>query len=594
MPIERTTSLPNINTAVVVKPPRHRTQSAPDLGEISALSEDLHKLSHDLDGQSEYRWKEVLPIFDKLATALDEYGATVRGGWSDYGGGVNAVIADIVDRALDGGEQLQVRSLPNPEARCLVTALHGHLDEQAAVAGHQLSSHERALAVFHFLGNGVRAITNNDFEDPRARWAANFTNVVSRTGLIVGVTTTARQLIGFGIEKAVQLGEVSMTKREVLGASAMMLGMGLNIAGFIRDEVYHTGNEQSRAARLVMFAMSVGALTASSVVSAGTSAAGAETVLSGLMRSFGPQMATYTLARDMVQAFFPLRDNAPINVRGTAAEAMMYGTVQYSVGEAMDHWASNSGAGFAMKLASGTSSDPVTTRVSDEVTNSVFNWAMSTAAPGTEASHESRTNEALKAIAPELSHDFRIGFLNAAAEIFDDIVRPLVARDIRVRDTVQATEREAIANGEDPRAAVARLPARDIEGLRIGAGARFPNASEVADQFLTTSAMRTSSLQVIVHGAMTVTTLLAGTNLSNEAQGRITRVVVGVLAAAIYVPFLHAHVQRAPAPEQAPIAEYRRVQDQPEMQLRNRRVTNQPNSSTDESEGLNGRGGSLV
>ncbi|WP_157655853.1 hypothetical protein [Burkholderia ubonensis] len=611
MPLERANSLPTLHEPTLgsietqaVPASLSRTQSAPDLSGISGFRDSLLNSARHLDEPSEIRWTQMTPMLEEFGSHLDAFNAEMRGSTevhahhltaSGLDGSIKPAVvrssvnefADAVERALEGGRQSPSRASSDPAVREMETALNAHLNEQSVAVGRELSPHERSVSVFQFLGGGLRAITNNEYQDPRARWAANFANVGVRTGLIVGITTTARQLIGFGIEKGFQLGDSPVTGRELLGASAMAIGMGLNVAGFIRDEVIHAATPQSRAARGAMLAMSLGTLLASHYVGAGS---GGETVLSSLMRSFGPQMATYTLARDLAQAFFPLDDNAPINLRGTAAQAAMYGAAQYGLSEAMDHGAPHSGAGFAMSLAAAASRGPNTTAVPDEVTSSVFNWATSTGAPGVTASHESRIGEALRAISPEISHDVYRGLLNATGEVFDDIARRLVARDVHVRSRIEATRNQAIANGENPVDAVANMPTEDTEGLRISTRARIPTANEFANQFLNTNAMRTSAFQVIMNGALTANTLISGTNLSAEAQGQVTNVVVGMLAAAIYGPFLYADVRHTPAEAQSAQTVADEARSTPathETEIRRRRSSeSSSNSPSDESTSL--------
>ncbi|OXJ21514.1 hypothetical protein CFB82_41060 [Burkholderia sp. HI2714] len=511
-------------------------------------------------------------MLENAAKILDEYNGEVMYAMSCESRErpenleVALTLEEIAKHGADRGIE---RSAPGTPAHELAREAAAFLqDRQEAQGGAPLTARERAIAVMDFAGR----IINNDFEGGLGRWAANGANVGIRTGLIVGLTTTLRQLIGFGIEKALQLGDAPMPAREVIGAAAMLLGPALNIAGLVRDEANHTATSQSRTARVAMLALSIGALLVASQT-------GEPSTLGSLMSSFGPQMASYTLARDLAQLFFPLNDNAPINLGSALAGGAAYSAVQFGVGEAMDSWAPSSGAGRVMGAAAAAARAPAsaaatTERMVEWFTSKPGSTSAAHASPVSAESVSDRVRSAIGSLQPDLAQDVTRGVLNATAEIFDDLVRPGISRALHVSQTQAAIRREALEEGRDPEAAVAALPREDTDGLRVRVAARMPNSTQVADQFLTTDAMRTSAFQTIMGIAMSAATALEETNLSSANQGHVINAVVAAVVALIYQPFLYAHAQRTPAalPEASPADSPNR--DIPrEMEIRRRHIS---------------------
>ena len=143
-----------------------------------------------------------------------------------------------------------------------------------------------------------------------------------------------------------------------------------------------------------------------------------------------------------------------------------------------------------------------------------------------------------------MGHDIIRGLLNLFPEVSDEFLLPTLSRHFAVNATLDRTRNEARAAGIDPDVAVARLPAASTEGLRISLDLRIPSRTQLADQFLTTSAMRTSAFESMIGGALAVASTLGSTLLSPEDQGKITNAVIAALSAVVYIPMVHAHAQR--------------------------------------------------
>lgn len=567
MHISRTTSLPNLSSAsnITNSPALNRSLSLSSLSETDIGHIESSLVEGLLPNAVMIPASDAVRLFEDAAKLLDEYNGDAMHEMSNESREVALTLERIASNGADHRIDLSGASTPTHElAQQAVAFLN---DRQEAQGGAQLTLQERTIAMMDFAGR----VINNDFEGDRGRWAANAVNAGIRTGIIVGLTTLLRQLIGFSLEKALILGDASMPAREVIGAAAMLLGPALNMAGFVRDEVNHTATTQSRTARIAMLALSAGAL----LVAYQT---GNPSTLGSLMSSFGPQALSYTLARDLAQLFFPLSDNAPINLGGTLAGGAAYSGVQFVAGEAMDAWAPSSGAGRVMGAAAAAARPPASeTTIAERMVEWFTSESASTSPDNTlplnETTVSDRVRSAVNSLQPDLAQDITRGVLNAAAEISDDLIRPAFSRALHVRQTQAAVRQMALAEGRDPWAAVAALPREDTEGLRVRVEARMPNSTQVANQFLTTDAMRTSAFQTISGVNLSVATALKNTNLSPTIQGLIGNAVVASTVALIYAPFIYAQVQRTPAalPEtSSPLSSNR---DAPqEMELRRRRT----------------------
>lgn len=475
-------------------------------------------------------------LLENVMRVLDAHNGDAMSEMSRESQDIALGIAGIAENGGDGGNpRLQPGAQTHAVIQQAAAFVQGRQQAQGAVP---LTARERGIAVMDF----VARVLANDFEEDSWRWAANAVNAGVRTGLIVGMTTTLRQLIGFSIEKALQLGDAPMPAREAIGIAAMLIGPGLNIAGFCRDELRDTATAQSRAARISMLALSIGALIM-------TSQTGNPSTLGASMSSFGPQVLAYTIARDLVQAFFPLDNNAPNNLGGSIAGSAVYSGVQFCVGEAVNAWAPSSGAGRVMAAADAAARSYTSAATGMD---RVVDWfaaqldSSSANAPD-EESIRSRVHRALNDLCPDLTQDIVCGVLNATAEIIDDLVRPGISRALHVRQLRENVSLEAQAEGRSPKAAVAALSRQETEGLRLSVGPRWPDRTQVADQMLTTGAARTSAFQVIMGVTMSAANALTHTHLSPPVQERMVNAVAAATVFLIYQPFVYVHAQRIPA-----------------------------------------------
>ncbi|RBL82064.1 hypothetical protein DDE05_40510 [Streptomyces cavourensis] len=373
----------------------------------------------------------------------------------------------------------------------------------------------------------IARIFANDFEEDSWRWVANVVNTVVRTGLIVGMTTTLRQLVGFSIEKALQLGDAPMPAREAIGIAAMLIGPALNIAGFARDELRGTATAQSELARIGMFTLSIGALIA-------VSKTGDPSTLGASMSSTGLQVLTYTIARDIAQLFAPLRSNAPINFGGSIAAGLIYGGVQFGAAEAMNAWSSDSGVQRVRMAADAAAHSSVNAERMAGWFTSELNSTSDNSSDSD--SVRSRVTRALNALGPNLPQAAICGVVNALGECIDELALAGISRALHVRQQQATVRREAQAEGRDPGAAVDELSRQDTEGLRLSLSLRWPSWTQAGDQMLTTNAMRDEALVFITSVAGNAEESLGRTNLSPSTQGHMVNAVIAGAALAIYPP----------------------------------------------------------
>ncbi|MGO4313416.1 hypothetical protein AB4Z35_26810 [Pseudomonas sp. KB_15] len=365
---------------------------------------------------------------------------------------------------------------------------------------------QRAQTIVDSLGELLGKLGRNEFEGDLGRLASNLTINGLRTGLIVGTLTTIRQLIGFALEKCLQSNAASPLTRNVIGGVSLMIGPALNILGALRDECNGTANTQTRLSRLLTLSLSLAAFAVALVTPQALPA----------LASFGPQMAFFTLARDLTQVFVPLNDNAQINPPGTAANAGLYGALQFLLGTAMDHTAPNSGAGYAMSAGSGpsTADGGFTAQLMNWMQHAGDTFVTSNTTP------ETRAAEILESLVPVLGHDILRGVYNAGVEIMSDV-----------------------AGGE----MMHRLQSETApDGFRITFAPRVPSTSQVADQFLTTSAMRTSFGGAIMAAAISAGTYFGSLGLSASAVNHAVNAVVAAVAIAGLPGFFYAHQGNRP------------------------------------------------
>ncbi|UXH79763.1 hypothetical protein [Roseateles amylovorans] len=445
-------------------------------------------------------------------------------------------LADMALAVCEEGVPAARAAHPQGPAREVLELMVLHLPAASGGA----TPRDRSMALLSLLTRLLRvvngtgtAVAQNRFESDAARWAANLTNASIHTGLIVAVTTTLRQLLGFALERAMTIGELSDTARHAIGASCLLIGPALNIAGLMRDECQNRATAASRLARVSMLLLSACGLCVAALV-------GHPPVMASRMSSFGLQMLSYCIARETAQLFFPLTGNSPVRLGGTVIGAGAYGVGQTVTGMGMDAWAPRSGAGWVMAEAAraprGTS--PL---------DSAAHWFIQ-AADGASglASTPSRLGDQVRAavqrMAPHLPHDLLRGGLNAGGEVLDVLFMPIATHLLAQREQRQRAAVDV---------ACGRAPRPRVEPLRLTLRARWPDRNTVTDQCLLGLAQRTSAFETIMAGALAVDSALQGTGLSAGHQSLIVNATVGALAASIYLPFVYTYRREAP-PSLAP------------------------------------------
>ncbi|WP_413735112.1 hypothetical protein ACL2XP_21070 [Sodalis sp. RH21] len=415
-----------------------------------------------------------------------------------------------MEKLLHHGGETSLTTRPGTAEHQLVMHL-GYALRQHPAAGFL----ERGRIMADFIG----AVISNDYTlmaGNTARRMANVISVATRTGTIVALTTLLRQLIGFSVENNFRAYDAasSLSPRVVAAIASMLIGPGLNLAGAIRDERNGAATASSRASRIAMGLLSAGGL----MLAIGYRPS---TAMGPLMGSFCVQTAAYTLSRDLIQLFFPLHDNGGFNTTGLIFSSLFYGLAQWGLGELMEYFAPQSGAGYAMAQA-------------DRAEEQMTNWAY--AASITAA-----------AIKPNLMHDLLRSALNSLAEIFDDLQRPALMRFFAGPQEAAAVRAEAVnLAGQAPPADGVRI---GMDRPRIGTGS-WPTAAQVADQFLTVNAMRTSMFEAIVSTALTVAAALDDTRLAKEDRALVVNSVIAGLVIIGYPGFIGANLSKAPCPKE--------------------------------------------
>ena len=364
---------------------------------------------------------------------------------------------------------------------------------------------QRAQLLLDAMGVTLCKLANNEFESTSGRVASNISIASAQIALTIGTLTTVRQLVGFAIEKCLQSNGAAPLTRSLIGGISLMVGPAMNILGAIRDEYNGTANTETRLARLATLSLSLAAFGAALAVPQALPA----------LASFGPQMGFYTLANDLVQLFFKTSDNSQTTGAGTAANGGLYAALQFLAGTAMDRTAPNSGAGYAM---SGTP-DP---SVADSGLGAQLMAWMERSAElqmNSNATHSS-AEQIIESLEPIFGQDALRGAYNTGAEVVSKVVGG---------EIMHAFQNE-----------------KSTDGYRIHFAPRIPTASQVADQLLTTGAIRTSFGQFLMGAAISAGTFFGGLGLSASATNHAVNAVVAAVAFAGYPGFLYAHEGNPP------------------------------------------------
>lgn len=367
---------------------------------------------------------------------------------------------------------------------------------QACVATKSLGSSVEAMiqrthTIVDLCGELLTKLGRNEFEGDLGRWASNLTISGLRTGLVIGTLTTVRQLIGFALEKSLFTNAAAPLTRNVMSAIALAVGPTLNILGAARDEINGTANQQTRLARLFTFILSMAALAL---------IAAAPTAAMPAFAAFGAQTAFYSFINDLLNLFLPVTDNSKANLGGTATSGVLNAVIQFLAFTLMNHTASNSGPGYVMSQGK---EPPPTESQSFAHQLSVWVTQNTDMAPGSNPSSESRAADIVESLVPVVGHDFLRGAYNAGADVAGQVFGGELMHALQGENT--------------------------DKGFRLNLSVRVPTAEQVANQFLSTNAIRTSVTETIVAVVISATRFFSTLPISKADVDHI----VNTLAAAV-------------------------------------------------------------
>ncbi|WP_148272467.1 hypothetical protein [Pseudomonas ogarae] len=354
---------------------------------------------------------------------------------------------------------------------------------------------QRGQIILEYLSEQLGKLARNEFEGDLGRWASNLTISSLRTGLVTTTLTVIRQLVGFAMEKTLLSNAASPLTRSVIGAIAQSIGPLLNILGAIRDECNGTANAETRLARSITFVISALALAAVVTV---------PTALPALA-SFGSQMAFYTFAQDLVSLFLPTGDNAKPNPGGTAAAGVLNATLQFLSFTGMNYTAPHSGPGYAMAQGSKPpSSEP------EGLAFQLSAWVEHRANTPFDANLpiEARAEQIVESLTPVLGHDALRGVYNAGAD---------VAGQVLMGEAMHALQADASG-----------------KGFRINRPSfRIPTGEQVANQLLSTNAIRTSVGQIITGIVIAASRFFSSLPIPKEMVDHMVNVAVAIAVLAV-------------------------------------------------------------
>lgn len=554
----------SVNISYTVNPPR------PDILEPAASRGEPELLVYARTDVGES--KSPLPgvtgpgvTGNDVATLLENAARIFDAGQGNAMVGMSKTALDVV-HALEGvvseGPQPQSEhSAPKTQASAIARDATEFIQHrQQKQAGVALTASERANAVLEFAMRIIR----NDFEGDFGRWSANCINTCVRTGLIVAIAATIRQLIGFLIEKSLLLGDAPVLSRDILTASAVLAAPAMNVVGMLRDCRNQTATTASQLSRLVLLLTAIGCLLATTVIEGPsttitpyTSAMGVPVVMSSIA-AMACQMTSYTVARDLFQIFMPTARNVDGSSSGslerfspqTAAVALIASTAyaggQFALGEAANALAPSSGPGRVTAAAREACVGAGAERLLDGVAHalpadsSTSQYAASTDDP---ISITKRVHSAVDAVQPDFAQDFTRATLVAAGEVADDLMFGYVARARQVSQEKERVRQQALAAGADPEAALANLPKEVTGGLRVRLELGIPTYEQFARQITTTNPVRNCAIQTATMASACAAAALSRSSLTTPVQDHLVNMVGAACIWLTYLPFIYAHEQ---------------------------------------------------
>ncbi|TKI08886.1 hypothetical protein [Martelella alba] len=428
------------------------------------------------------------------------------------------------EQMRDGAEKLLMDGPRAPLSAAAASGVPLLLGMRLALLGNAAAGlMERGRILLDYIGD-VLANDERIFSSDRARRAGNVLAVATRTGVIVALTTVLRQMVGFVLERHLQGldGADAHHCRMISGIGSLLLGPALNLAGVLRDERTGTATTASRCSRMGVLLLSSLAILTAAVYQP-------QRILGATLASVGPQMACYTLARDILQTFFPLRGDSGMNGDGLVCASVLYGIAQMLLSEGLLRLAPRSGAEFLISSAA---------RAAD-------------LAPAAAA--------ALALAEPDLLHDLLRSAMNSAVEVFDELQRPFWMRYFAADPQDRPEPEKAALMSGLHTASAQGMTAKDNAlpperaGMRIGlarprvGSGNWPTSAQFADNLLTTSAMRTSIFEAVVAISATIAVALENTSLCKDERYHAVSLLVGGLVTLAYPGFAGAHLTCEPS-----------------------------------------------
>lgn len=275
-----------------------------------------------------------------------------------------------------------------------------------------------------------------------------------------------------------------------MSAIALAVGPVLNILGAARDEWNHTANLETRLARLGTFTLSIAAVV---LVATAPQALPA-------FAAYGAQTAFYSFATDLVNLFLPTTDNAKANLGGTDASGVLNGALQYLAFTGMNYTAPHSGPGYVMSQGK---EPPPTEPQTFAFELSVWSDQNIGTASDPNPTVQGRANEIVESLVPIVGHDFLRGAYNAGADVASQVIGGELMHALQGENT--------------------------DKGFRLNMSARVPTAEQVANQLLSTNAIRTSVSETIIAVVISATRFFSTLPISKANVDHIVNTLVAAV-----------------------------------------------------------------
>lgn len=455
-----------------------------EMGGCASIAVELTQCGHD-EHASELHPDDTRMMFEGVDQELKAVVTT-----ETRGNATADEIALTVKHLIQGDfDAARAAATPGSPAEYVVLNMPTELPENTDSS--PSATMQRAQTIIDSLGELLAKLGRNEFEGNLGRWASNLTISGMRTGLVIGTLTAVRQLIGFALEKSLFTNAAAPLTRNVLSAIALSIGPALNILGAIRDECNGTANQQTRLARVATLTLSMAALALTASAPAAAMPA---------LAAYGTQMAFYSFANDLVNLFLPITDNSKANLGGTAASGVLNGALQFLAFTGMNYTAPHSGPGYVMSQGK---EPPPSEPQTFAAQLSVWLAQNTDTASDPNPAVQSRANEIVESLALVVGHDFLRGAYNAGADVASQVIGGELMHTLQGENTGK--------------------------GLRINLSARVPTAEQVANQFLSTNAIRTSVSETIIAVVISATRYFSTLPISNAEVDHIVNTLVAAV-----------------------------------------------------------------